>query len=46
MLAVKNIVLGLEELDSKILLLLVGRCIKKCAGKKGHVAQVIRTICC
>lgn len=29
MLAVKNIVLGLEELDSKVVLLLVGRCNKK-----------------
>lgn len=46
MLAVKNIVLGLEELDSKVVLLLVGRCNKKCANKKRCVAQVIRMICC
>lgn len=46
MLAVKNIVLGLEELDSKVLLLLVGRCNKKCANKKWHVAQMSRMICC
>lgn len=46
MLGVKNIVLGLEELDAKVPLLLVGRCNKKCANRKWHVAQVIRMICC